>query len=336
MAATQPKLDDVARLAGFSPATVSRFLNAPEKLSPKARAAIGQAIEALNYVPNFGGRALASNQTTIVGAIVPSLSNAMFANGLQAVERTLAAAGRTLLVATSDYSPEQELRHIRSLLSHGASALLLIGTVRDPRTQSLLDGHRIPHVIAWAFDRSDAQVFVGFDNRAAAQSAAERVLSYGHRNIGIIAGICATNDRARDRKQGFCDAIEAHKAAQLTHCREAKYALEEGRLAFQALYAQAPETTAILCGNDVLAAGAMIAACEQGLRVPEQISIVGFDDIGLARVTSPPLTTVRVPQDQMGKLAAEALIKIQKGDEAVQSVELNTEFVLRGTLASVP
>ena len=336
MATNPPTLEDVAKLAGFSAATVSRFLNTPEKLSPKARAAIDEAISALNYVPNFGGRALASNQTNIVGAIVPSLSNAMFANGLQAVERTLTAAGRTLLVATSDYDPEQELRHIRSLLAHGASAILLIGKIRDPRTQALLDSHKIPHVIAWTYEVSPRQTFIGFDNVAAARAAAEQVLNYGHRHIGIIAGICETNDRAQDRKQGFCEAIERHGQARLTHCREAHYTLEEGRLAFDALYAKAPETTAILCGNDVLAAGAMIAAREKSLKIPEQISILGFDDIGLARVTTPPLTTVRVPQNQMGQLAAKALIEMQTNSMPTQSIELNTEFILRGTLVQKP
>ncbi len=328
-----PRLEDVATLAGVSAATVSRFLNSPDRVSGAKADRIESAINATGYVPNSIGRALASHQTNIIGALIPTLSNAMFASGLQAFQETLAAENLALILATTNYDRDEEARQVRNLVSQGASSLLLIGKARHPDTIKFLNKRDVPYVLSWCFDRNDDAVYVGFDNFAAAQNAARQVLALGHKKIGLICGHSENNDRAYERKEGYSFEIKSQKA-QLTACVETEYGLEKGRIAFQQLYAQAPETTAILCGNDVLAAGAMMAAREQGISVPKDISIVGFDDIGLASILSPGLTTVRVPQLQMGRIAAETLISKRRGKVGVNSIELNTEFVLRGTLAS--
>ena len=338
MAKPMPKLEDVAELAGFSPATVSRCLNAPDKVSAAARHKIESAIISLGYVPNAFGRALASHQTNIVGALVPSLSNAMFASGLQAFQETLAVHNLALVLATTGYDLDEEARQVRNLIAQGVSSLLLIGKRRNPKTIDLIEQRGIPYVLSWCFDRQSPQTYVGFDNVLAAQNAAEQVLRFGHHHIGLICGECKNNDRALDRRKGFEAAVTASPTqARLAHMVETDYSLESGRIAFQQLIYKAPETTAILCGNDVLAAGAIMGAREQGLRVPEDISVVGFDDIGLAKILSPALTTVRVPQLRMGQLAAEALIKMrtdQAAGTSGTSIELRTEFILRGTLAA--
>ena len=335
MAKPLPTLEDVAQLAGFSPATVSRCLNAPHKLSHKTRQKIESAITTLGYVPNALGRGLASHQSNIVGALIPSLSNAMFANGVQAFQETLAAQNLALILATTGYDLEEEARQARNLVSQGASGLLLIGKAQHGRTLEFLASRHIPYVLSWCFDRHSPHPHVGFNNQTAARIAAEHVVGYGHRHIGLICGLSADNDRAQDRQAGYRQAVAAAGGqTRISHCLEAPYSLESGRLALQELMATAPETTAVLCGNDVLAAGAMMAAREQGLQVPKDVSIVGFDDIGLAAVLSPALTTVRVPQTEMGRLAAEALIRLRHDASATASVELNTDFILRGTLAA--
>lgn len=332
-----PTLKDVAALAGVSSATVSRALNAPTKVSARRREAIERAIIALGYVPNFGGRALASNQTNIVGALIPSLSNAMFANGVQAFEETLASANLSLVLATTGYDPVQEARQLRTLIAQGASSILLIGKARDPQTLKFLEARHIPYVLSWCYGDEGAeegeQTFVGFDNQTSAAAVARQALGRGHKNFALICGRCANNDRAQDRRFGFEMAI-AQAGAHLTHVEEADYRLDAGRLAFDKLIGRAPETTVVLCGNDVLAAGALMAARDQGLSVPQDMSIIGFDDIGLARVTTPPLTTMHVPQERMGRLAAEVLMAKRAGQASVPSIRLDTEFVLRGSLAA--
>jgi len=329
---TPPTLQDVALAAQVSTATISRALNDPAKVAKATRDRIERAIALLGYTPNFGGRILASNRTNTVGAIIPSLANAMFANGIQAFQEELGAAGVTLLIATSGYDPVREGEQIRALMARGADGLLLIGTERPEDTRRFLELRNVPHVLGWCLSDDPALLCAGFDNRAAAAAMARAVLDHGHRRIAMIAGITTGNDRARARLEGVRDAIAGCPDARLTRVVEAPYLLDPGALGFaQVMERDAP--TAIICGNDVLAAAAMVAARRVGLRVPDDISITGFDDIGLASVVCPALTTVHVPQAEMARAAARLLLALVAGQGDLASVVLNTQVVLRGTLA---
>jgi LacI family transcriptional regulator len=332
----RPTLQDVASSAGVSTATVSRALNDPDKVGQAARDRIDHAITVLGYTPNFGARALATNKTNTVGAIIPTLSNAMFASGIQAFQEALAEAGVTLLIATSSYDPEVELRQIKSLVSRGASGLLLIGNDRLDETLKYLATRRTPHVISWCFHEGSDQFFVGFDNYAAAYNATQRVLAQGHKGIGIIAGDCITNDRARARRDGIIAAVDAASDAQVVQVIEAPYRIDAGRQACEEILSFANRPTALICGNDVLAAGAMVAARNLNLKIPDDISIVGFDDIGLASVVTPPMTTVRVPQIEMGRAAAALLLDLVAGKPDLVGVRLDTQFIERGSLGPAP
>ena len=332
----QPTLQDVANLAGISTATVSRALNDPDKVGQAARDRIDNAITILGYTPNFGARALATNQTNTVGAIIPTLSNAMFASGIQAFQEVLSEAGVTLLIATSGYDPENELRQIKSLVSQGASGLLLIGNDRLDETRKYLATRRTPHVISWCYHDGADQMFVGFDNYAAAYDATQRVLANGHKRISIIAGDCTSNDRARARRDGAIAAVGDALDAQVVHVVQAPYRIDAGRQACEEILNFANRSTALICGNDVLAAGAMIAARGLNLNIPDDISIVGFDDIGLASVVTPPMTTVRVPQIEMGRAAAALLLDVVAGKPDLSGVRLDTQFIERGSLGPAP
>lgn len=331
---TAPTLEDVARMAGVSTASISRALNDPDKVAKPTRERIEEAIEALGYTPNFGGRALASNRSNTVGAIIPSMANAMFASGVQAFQEVLSEAGVNLLLASTGYDPEQELRQIKALIAHGAGGLLLIGDARPQATRDFLQKRRVPHVISWCFRDDATQLFVGFDNHKAAYDATHRVLALGHRNLALISGLVAGNDRAHDRHTGVADAItDFGQGAALQNVVETEYRLEFGAEAFAKLMSVPTPPTAIMCGNDVLAAGALMRARDMGIDVPGRVSLVGFDDIGLASVTTPPLATVRVPQIEMGRAAARALIAKLSGAQTQESVHLLTEFMHRASLA---
>lgn len=332
---TAPTLEDVARMAGVSTASISRALNDPDKVAKPTRDRIEEAIEALGYTPNFGGRALASNRSNTVGAIIPSMANAMFASGVQAFQEVLSEAGVNLLLASTGYDPEQELRQIKALIAHGAGGLLLIGDARPQATCDFLRKRRVPHVISWCFRPDPGQLFVGFDNHKAAYEATVQVLALGHRKLAMISGLQAVNDRARDRHAGVVDAIaDFGQGAVLQDVLEVEYRLEFGAEAFARLMSASAPPTVILCGNDVLAAGALMRARDMGIDVPGRVSLVGFDDIGLASVTTPPLATVRVPQIEMGRAAARALIAELAGGPAQDSVQLPTEFIHRASLAA--
>ena len=328
-----PTLHDVARHAGVSTATVSRALNEPDKVTEKTRKNVLRAVEQLGYTPHFGGRALVSNRSNTMGAVIPTMANAIFARGIQAFQETLAGAGVTLLVASSSYDPGRELDQIRALVSRGTDGLMLIGAQRPAETYAMLSQRHIPYVLAWSYRAEAGRCFVGFDNRVAAAAIARKVLARGHRRIGMIAGITAGNDRAHDRVEGVRAAI---RAAQFSGpdmpVVEADYSLEGGGQALHKLLAQDPSITAVLCGNDVLAVGAIQHAKAQGLGVPGDISVTGFDDIELASVVEPGLTTVHVPHTRMGEAAANALLSMRDGNHNVGAVKLETHVVMRASL----
>lgn len=332
-----PTLEDVADRSGVSTATVSRCLNTPDQVSQKTRARVMQAVSDLGYAPNFGARALAAKRTNTFGAIIPTMENAIFARGLQAFQDELRENGVTLLVASSSYSPEQEEEQIRSLIARGADALLLIGQDRTTKSYAFLEKRKIPFVVAWAFDRTATRLSVGFDNRQAMKALADEVFEMGHRDIGVITADRDGNDRARGRFEGICEAMKNHGLDPATLAvEETNYSIEQGAEAFSRLMEGHPRPTAVLCGNDVFAAGALMQARKMGLRVPQDVSITGFDDIELAEIVMPALTTVHVPHREMGRRAARKLLSLSAGEEPGPSIELPTTLQWRDSLGPAP
>jgi len=332
-----PTLTDVARLAGVSTATVSRCLNEPALVGAETRERVLRAVDALAYTPNFGGRALASQRTNTVGAIIPTMENAIFARGIQAFEEELAGAGYTLLVGSTGYDPEREYEQVIKLAARGADGLLLIGWERPGRVIGFVKARNFPTVIAWNYRRDEDLLCAGFDNRLAARRMAERVIAHGHQNIAMIAGIVEGNDRAADRVAGVRQALEAAGLdARAMTVIEAPYTLENGGEALRRLMALKPRPTAVVCGNDVLAAGALCEAKAMGLAIPGDLSITGFDNIDLSTVVDPPLTTVHVPHRRMGHAAARILLDRMSGGNEVESALFETEIVERGTLGPPP
>lgn len=331
---TSPTLQDVARLAGVSTASISRALNEPGKVADATRQRIEEAVEVLGYTPHFGGRALASQRTNTVGAIIPSMANAMFASALQSFQETLAEDSVTLLVATTGFDPEQEMKQIKSLVGQGADGLLLIGNARPDTTWDFIDKRRVPHVVTWCHSTRVGELVVGFDNAKAAGDAVRKALSLGHRKIAIISGITPGNDRAQARLDGIVAAVEAfEQGARLTHIVQAPYLLENAAQALDEIMRQPEKPTVVICANDALAAGAMMQARELGLSLPGDLSFVGFDDVGLARVVTPPIATVRVPQDAIGRAAARLLLDRIAGKTPLTSEVFETEFIHRASLA---
>lgn len=330
-----PRLSDVAARAGVSTATVSRCLNSPALVQPATRDRVMAAVTELGYSPNFGARALAARRTGMIGAIIPTMENAIFARALQVFQEELHQSGLTLLVASSSYRPDIEEEQIRTLVARGADALLLIGHDRAERIYEFLDQRGVPVLIAWVFDPHAARPSIGFDNRRSMAALVTHVLGLGHRDIGIISAETAGNDRARMRVEGVREALRAQGfdpgAAPLI---ETPYSFENGGAAFARLMAAHPRPTAVICGNDVLAVGALQMARRLGLDVPRDVSITGFDDIELATVVEPALTTVHVPHREMGRRAAQGLATMLAGGNPQTSLCIETRLCLRGSLGA--
>lgn len=328
------KLDDVARVAKVSRATASRALSAPELVRSVTLARVRDAARLLGYVPHGAARALASRRTHTIGAVVPTLDNPIFANSIQALQRDLGEHGYQLLLGSHEYDPAREVDVTRALLERGVDGLMLVGTDHSPALYPLLANFRIPHVLTWSLDASGHHDCVGFDNRAAAARVARHLVDLGHRHMAVITGFTANNDRARDRIAGVRDVLAAH-GIELAPDRvlEFAFAVRSGRDALQQAMRLVPRPTALICGNDVLAQGALIEAHALRIDVPRLLSITGFDDMELAAQTPPGLTTIRIPTAEIGRRVARHLLARIDGAEAERCTELEVELVVRGSTA---
>lgn len=330
-----PTLDDVAAIARVSTATVSRCINDPEMVSKPTRERVDAAIKQLGYTPNFAARSMAAKRTFTIGAIVPTMENAFFAQGLQAFQEEIHAHRYTLLVSSSAYDPIAEEDQIRTLVARGADGILLIGHDRDPAIYDYLDRQRVPSLVAWSYDESARAPSVGFDNRAAMRAMAESAIAMGHQHIGMISAYSAKNDRARMRIEGVKDAMKSNGLDPSSLALvETTYSVANGTAAFVDLIEQSPCPSLILCGNDVFAAGALRGARQLGLSVPEDVSVTGFDDLEIAQVVNPELTTVHVPHRAMGQASARELVKMIEEKRAGVSQKLDVQLVHRGSVAA--
>lgn len=327
-------VDDIARAAGVSTATVSRALNSPGRVRPERLARVRAAISDLGYVPDGAAQTLASKRSMTVGAVIPTLDNAIFAQGMAAFQAQLQSAGYTLVLASSDYDLDAEVSLVDTLIARRVDAMMLVGQQHRGDVFERLAAHAVPYVLSWAFDTDGALPCVGFDNRAAAAHAAAAAVEMGHRHFAVIAGQMAENDRARDRVHGIRDALAAADIdLRNDDVIEAPYGLANGRDAMNGLLDRATPPTVVMCGNDVLAVGALMACRDRNVRVPEDVSIVGFDDLAWAAEFRPALTTVQVPAEAMGRAAAEALVAELNDTDPPPTLHFPAPLVIRETLA---
>lgn len=334
--ATTASLSDVAARAGVSTASVSRVLNDSPGVGPVVRERVNRAVAELGYLPNGAARALSSHRSRTIGAIVPTIENHGFAKAIAALQRRLHEADFRLLLASSEYDLDVELREAKLMLAHGADALMLVGGQHHPDLRPLLASRRVPLVETWTMDREHA--CVGFDNERAARELTDYLVSLGHEDIGLIAGRLRNNDRASARVAGVQAALRRHGLTLgAERLIERPYRILDGGLAMRALLAAGPrKPTAVICGNDQLAFGAMIEARAQGLVIPRDISIAGFNDLDFAAFLNPPLTTVRVPAEEIGRAAGDYLIGQLAGEPVLPVTEVAVSLIVRGSTAPPP
>lgn len=324
----RPKLTDVARKAGVSPATVSRVLSHPALVRHETRARVRAAVTELGYVPDGAARALASRTHGAVGIVVPTIDQAIFSRAIQALQSRLAEGGCRLLVASHEYSTATEIEATRSLIEHGIDAIVLVGSAHPDEVWRLVDRAPLPLILTWSV--MEGRDCIGFDNAAAGRLAAEHLLALGHRRFGMISGARANNDRAEARVAGVRAALAAH-GLELPEAMvaEAAFNLAGGRAGLQRLLAAKRPPTAVIGGNDLLASGALIEARARGLTVPGDLSIVGMDDLELSEHLA--LTTVHLPTVELGRHVADLVIARLSGKQTGGSMLLPVRLVVRAS-----
>ena len=332
----RPGIVDVATSANVSPATVSRYFNTPDIVRYDTKKRIEAAITKLGYVRNRAARSVNVGKTGCVGIVVPTIDNAIFSEMLQEFSSALAVHGRTMLIAAHGYDLGREEVLVNSLLEQRVDALALIGLEHTKETLRLINRHGLPAVFVWNHSRRSPQPCIGVDNREAGRTATEYLLSLGHREILLAFGEERGNDRAADRKKGALEAIQAATQRART-CRQIScpYDIQKSKEQIREILLAPDGPTAVLAGNDVIAQGALFAAMSLGLKVPDDLSVVGIGDFRGSSAIEPGLTTLRIPARRIGRSSADALVEmIEWPDAKIHHNEcLPVELIVRGSTA---
>ena len=323
-------IEDVAKSAGVSIATVSRVLSKPDVVRASTHERVMKAVRSLAYQPDAAARALVSGRTHTVGCVIPTLDHAIFARSTQAMQTALADAGFQLLVGSSNYEANTELQVVRAFQQRGVDALVLVGTDHAPSMWDAVQNWGKPTVLTWSCDPRLPSI--GFDNAAIAKRMTEHLLSLGHERIAVVSGFTANNDRARSRIRGVRQAL-AEQGLELSQdlLIEQSYNLNGGRQALRQLMQLKQPPTAIFCVMDLLAAGVLLEAQHLNIEVPRMLSVCGIDNHELAEAISPGLTTISLPTHELGKIAAESVLQALSGQAIAKRTVLDFELIERGS-----
>jgi LacI family transcriptional regulator len=331
------KLEDVARNAHVSPATVSRVLNHPEIVRQEVRERVSRSIAELSYTRDSAGRALKSGRTFTIGAVVPTLGVGIFAEGVEALQNRLSEHGYTLLIANSQYDSKKELAEVQSLIERGVDGVVLVGDDHLPKLKKLLRQHGTHFVTTYVCKARSGMPAIGIDNASATYDLTRYLLDLGHRIFGVIANLPSTNDRSLARRAGIVRALEeAGLTLPDASVIGAVHSVAQGREALRTLVSRNPSITAVMCTTDTLAIGALAEARAMGLRVPQALSVTGFDDIEISSQFDPSLTTISVPVAEIGRNAADYLLDALTRSARRRAALLPYRLIIRGSTDAPP
>lgn len=323
-------LNDVAKLAGVSPITVSRVINYPDKVAKKTLDKVMQAIERTGYVPNMLAGGLASSRSMLVAAIVPSIENSIFAETIQYFSDRLWDAGYQVLLGVSGYPATREDALLSAILSRRPDAIFLTGIEHSADSRRKLLASKIPLVETWDITPTPLDVIVGFSHFKVGEAVANYFLEKGYRNFGMVT---ADDQRGSVRRQGFITTLEKHGFRDVpVSIGPAPANLSMGRAGLSRLLDGGFGSGAIFCSSDTLAQGVLAEAQYRGLSIPKELAIMGFADQKFAAFTFPSLSTVKIDRLAIAHKAADALLARISGQEDIERViDVGFEIVERET-----
>ncbi len=332
---SQVSVRDVAVLAGVSIGTVSNVMNAPERVSESTARRVREAIEKLGWVPNESARQLRGGRSRAIGMVVMDIANPFFTDVARGADRCLNQAGYSVHLANSDQVSEQELTLLQRFEHQRVGGVLLAPIEEDAERVDVLQRGGIPVVLVDRVGASSGSCSVGVDNLVGGQIAGEHLLERGHRRIAYVGGP-DTISHVRDRRAGLDEAVRrAGGAASVLWVRTGALSLEAGMAAAAeiAVMPRADRPTAVFAACDLVAIGLLQGLMTGGLKVPDDVAIIGFDDIAFAAAAAVPLSSIRQPSEEIGRQAAELLIS---EIEAADSGELHTHQNVRFAPKLVP
>jgi DNA-binding LacI/PurR family transcriptional regulator len=325
-------MQEISKLAGVSSATVSRALHSPHLVRKATRERITRVMQTSGYVYNTTAADLSRRKSTTIGVIIPTTRSLVFSTSLLAIQEAAQENNYTIMAGSSKYDSMTESALISQFQERRLAGIILTGFLKgqqDLIRRLVRDG--MPCVVIW--DKLDDSLlsYVGFDNHKATYSITDYLIGLRHRRIGLIIGPCSKVDRVRRRLEGFLAAMQDHGIPHRPEwIIEKEPTMIDGREAMTRLMSAPERPTAVLAASDTLAVGALAAARDLGLRVPEDVSVAGFDDIDIAAYCNPPLTTVRVPAYEIGRLAVKVVIDMARtGNLEAQRYCLDTSLIVR-------
>jgi len=302
---------DIAKEAGVSPGTVSRVFHSPEMVKPSTRERIEKVIKKHNYIPNLYASALTTKQTMTIGLIIPTVKNSIHAALIESIQEQCHLEGYSVLIGNTNYEYEPELKLLEIMLRRRVSGIIHAGSLNPDSLQMLRKAaeHQIPSIVVWE-NLDDKEISsIGINNYDAGYQMTRYLIDRGHRNLGILIGPYDRMNRLHQRKEGYRQCLEDRGISFNPRALvKLNHKIRDGASGLRDLMKNAPETTAIFAASDVLAFGALFQAREDGIRVPSDLSLAGFDDIEIASYSAPALTTIRVPGGDMGRAAVSELI----------------------------
>jgi LacI family gluconate utilization system Gnt-I transcriptional repressor len=325
------RIQDVARHAGVSPMTVSRALREPDKVSEAMRRRVEESVSAIGYLPNRIAGSLSSSRSNVVGLIVPSLRNSLFANTVQGISDVLRGAGHQLMIADSGYSLAEEEAAIAAMLAQRVCALVLHNTRHTARARSLIARAGVPVVEIGTLAADPLDMNVSYSNVAAAKAMTMHLARRGYETIALVTLPLADNDRSIERRAGYLEALaELGRAADPRLMLELPGGIGSGAEAVTRLSELTPRADAIFFAGDVLAVGAVFECQRRGWPVPGRLAIASFDDVDILRDMHPAVTSVRLPRHEIGRRSAEVLLdRVQGRAQEPVRIDLGFEIVQR-------
>lgn len=321
-------METVGRIAGVSQVTVSRALSDPKKVSAKTMQRIQDAIELTGYVPNMVAGALASKRSKLIAALVPSITNVIYGDLMQNFIDVIRGSGYHVLMAETGFSQEEEQAVVATMLSRRPDGVLLTGIHHSAGCKRMLLGAGIPVVEVWDLTESPLDVCIGFSHIKAGEAVARHAVERGYDKALIVS---AGDERALRRKDSF-----AAQFGQLTGnvpievLYEAGATIERGRNGLSSGLEKGFKNGIIMCSSDLLAHGVLIEAQVRGLRIPQDIAVIGFGNQNFSPFTLPALSTVEVNRPYLGKQAAEALVaRIDNKPLPTKSIDIGFEIIAR-------
>ncbi len=326
-------MKDVARVVGVNESTVSRALNNLPYVHPQTRERVLEAARRLNYRPNTVARSLATNRTYVVGLVISNIANLFFAEVTKGIEEVADANGYSVILCDTARDVAKELKYLELLARRQADGIIFMSGRLPPDVVATIKSVKCPVVTISRDGARHGIPTVRINNRAEAARATRYLMKLGHRRIGFISGQLDDTESGLPRLEGYRAALEEGRIEfdpAIVH--EGDFRMESGVRACARIMGARPRPTAIFAANDEMAIGAMKALAQQGLKVPEDVAVVGFDDTALATVVTPPLTTVAQPLRTLGTSAMEMLLKLMAG-QSLADVEtvLECQLVVRAS-----